>query len=571
MGRSEISTKIKWDRVVLMIAAAVAFAAWMPMVSMHGINLGADGTFHLSRIESLADALRQNIFPVKIHPEMEHGCGYGCGLFYSDVFLYFPALLMLIGVHLVTAYKIYVLAVFFLAFMVMYESEMLLTDNYGVSLMAAGLAVFSSSLWHSVYVMFSLGNYSAMVFMPAAIAGFTAVVDQSGEYDKSASKRHKYFLMILGFSGLMFTHTLSLLFTFCVCTVILLMNLDSLVKKPVLLLKLAASAAIVLGITAEYWMPMAEQFNAAEYKVSVPYLEPVNEVESFSSLVLGQRYGLLFFVLLIITSMAEVYSLFVKRGKTGAGLKTLRNCMILTVIAWILPALASWRWFWMVMNRKLMFVQVPARFMYIDSVITIMLFGMMLTACDIDPAKVWKREALIAAVLVICAAVSYSIFIPINMRADRKIFSDKKITDEYFGDGDGGMEWLPLNMGRDSLLEYQKAYADNGDGADGTKLNGDTLYQVYLMSDHKWYDIPYVYYKGYHAYLDNGEELRTDENTVSGKVRVYMPENAEDIIRITVCYRKTAIQKLSYIISFISIVGVMICIWWDNGTNKKNS
>ena len=63
-----------------------------------------DLTFQLSRISSIADAFRLGEFP-RVYPNYFEGYGYANGLFYGDILLYIPALLVVLGMKVVTAYK----------------------------------------------------------------------------------------------------------------------------------------------------------------------------------------------------------------------------------------------------------------------------------------------------------------------------------------------------------------------------------------------------------------------------------------------------------------------------------
>ena len=88
------------------------------------------------------------------------------------------------------------------------------------------------------------------------------------------------------------------------------------------------------------------------------------------------------------------------------------------------------------------------------------------------------------------------------------------------------------------------------------------MFDVWVMLDKEYYDMPYVYYYGYHAYLmdDNGavkKELLCDKaSDNNGLLRVFMPEE-NGVGRIIVTYRKTLIQKVAYCISFISVISVL--------------
>lgn len=136
------------------------------------------------------------------------------------------------------------------------------------------------------------------------------------------------------------------------------------------------------------------------------------------------------------------------------------------------------------------------------------------------------------------------------------------ITDQIPGLG-AGEEWLPDDADRIGLHEPNKSYDPDGSGADGFKHDHGKYYEVYVLMDKAYYDVPYLYYKGYEAYLldDTGapiERLDVGKSDRLAYVRVYMPQGREGIGHIMVTYRKTTIQKAAYVMNTIAIIGLMV-------------
>lgn len=73
--------------------------------------IGHDLHFHLYRIQGIADALAKGDFPVRMQYTQLYGYGYPVSICYGDLFLYFPALLVLLGVPVLCAYTIFALVV----------------------------------------------------------------------------------------------------------------------------------------------------------------------------------------------------------------------------------------------------------------------------------------------------------------------------------------------------------------------------------------------------------------------------------------------------------------------------
>ena len=98
--------KILWidKKKIFIICSGIALMLLIaiPLLppSLYRIGGGHDISFHLMRIEGLAEGLKMGQFPVKIQPAWYEGFGYGCSVFYGDLFLYIPACLRLLGVSL---------------------------------------------------------------------------------------------------------------------------------------------------------------------------------------------------------------------------------------------------------------------------------------------------------------------------------------------------------------------------------------------------------------------------------------------------------------------------------------
>ena len=82
----------KWlykNGVIAVGMLALLFVTELPM-TMNYIPKGYDLRFHYYRLYSIAEGLRDGLFPVKIQPEWFNGYGYATGIFYGDIFLSWP-------------------------------------------------------------------------------------------------------------------------------------------------------------------------------------------------------------------------------------------------------------------------------------------------------------------------------------------------------------------------------------------------------------------------------------------------------------------------------------------------
>ena len=93
-------------RLGFAIFCIVMLVVLSPMITRM-LPIGHDWKFQLLRLESLKAGLQSGQFPVRMDPVFFNGFGYASSLFYPDFLLYIPAVLQLLGVSLVSSYKIF--------------------------------------------------------------------------------------------------------------------------------------------------------------------------------------------------------------------------------------------------------------------------------------------------------------------------------------------------------------------------------------------------------------------------------------------------------------------------------
>ena len=79
--------KIYWLLLLLVCTLIIS----QPCFGMQFAS-GDDTIFHMNRIEGIKEGLLAGQFPVRIHGYQLNGYGFASGIFYPDIFLYFPAI-----------------------------------------------------------------------------------------------------------------------------------------------------------------------------------------------------------------------------------------------------------------------------------------------------------------------------------------------------------------------------------------------------------------------------------------------------------------------------------------------
>lgn len=187
-----------------LLAATVAFSSLLLL--QNGNFSGHDWLFHLSRIEFIADTLRDGQFPVRVYTSARNGFGYGTPLFYGQLLLYIPALLRLLGFTVQQAMYAYMWGVNAATVGICYVCLHKIFGRRGLAV--AGTMLYSLC-WYRLYCLYTrtaVGEYTAMLFLPVLAYGLWRLYGPDGQARRSA-----WLPLMLAFTGFVQTHMLSLL------------------------------------------------------------------------------------------------------------------------------------------------------------------------------------------------------------------------------------------------------------------------------------------------------------------------------------------------------------------------
>lgn len=520
-----------------------------------GIRQGSDEPFHLARILSLADAIRAGIFPVKIHPQLCYGMGYGVGFFYDNAMLYFPALLIIAGVSLEVAYKLFALLVFILMTVSMYYSCLRLTGNRMVSSLCAAIYPLTNRIIIQLYFDFTIGNFCAAVFLPLAIAGVYIYL-RKGNDGKSGLG-----MFVIGFTGLLYTHAITTLLAFFVCVFIILFNIQRLFhgKK---FIWLGMATIYTLMLTAAYWLPMWQQFHCQLLKVKAPWTTEEENVMPIAGVLADPKgAGTAVVIAWLCCILYIIYSLCNRKSKNMEKLKEAFQFWIIGTIFLLLPC---WHEFWHLLNTRIMVIQFPARLFLQATVLILFAFAVICSICS-DSAKTRKTETFVTACasIAICVCSAYIVLVELYIPSVR----DGQINDEIINEVEtysvagvgAGQEWLPIETDI-YALESRKdiSIADDGTEVTGSRTNYSREYSFEADLSKEYYEAPVIYYRGYTAVDDKGNTYSVDESYHTGLLKIFMPEGRSGKATIHVSYKGTKYQIMAYAISVIALLGPII-------------
>lgn len=286
------------EALFLLALLSGALVASAPFFSSHAV-MGFDIYFHLARIEGIKEGLLSGQFPVRLHAFQFHGYGYPAGIFYPDLFLYFPALLRLFGVPLVLSYNIYGVCVNIATVFVSFFSFSALLKSRKAGFAAA---LFYTGFFYrltSLYSRSAIGEVTAMAFLPLALVSLWLLLHRACGW---------WPLFVLSVTGVMSSHILTSILVFFACIIICLASLSALRQREV---RVALFKALVFILMINLWfiVPFVSFYTAIPFHLKNSL---ASDLETTAGS-LGALMPLQFFTgwtLLIIIALAAVRFIF---------------------------------------------------------------------------------------------------------------------------------------------------------------------------------------------------------------------------------------------------------------------
>lgn len=257
------------QQVVFWALTASVFLAFFPYMTDY-IFRGHDSLFHIARINNLKNTLLTDAsLPVRIQSNWLCDHGYAVSLFYSDLFLLFPALLMMLGFPAMTAYKLFVFAALAATALIAYFAfKKCVRDEYS-ALIGSVFYLLAPYHIYNFYERAAVGEFLAMTFYPLVACGlYLLYTEETGSADY---RKHKWYI-VWGMTCILQSHLLS------AEMITLLMALFCAVFwrrtfRRQTLLQLAEATGIVLLINAWFWLPMLYMMNCNVYHLNLTDVE----------------------------------------------------------------------------------------------------------------------------------------------------------------------------------------------------------------------------------------------------------------------------------------------------------
>ena len=249
-------------RQILFGIGVIAFLASIPYF-YDGMISGADLTYHLHRIEGVKDGLLTGQFPVRLEPRWVFDHGYANGIFYCNLFLYFPALLRMAGFTLTESYAFYCIALNLATAAIAWYCFNGIFGDRIIGLVCSALYTLSTFRFFKLVMVGAVGEGSAFTFLPLVVYGIYLVFEK----DVEDREFHKSWIVLgLGYAGLIQTHVLT-----CEITALITVMFCLIYIRRVFVWQrfrqLVCGAFLALGLGSWYLIPFVDYYLTQDVRI----------------------------------------------------------------------------------------------------------------------------------------------------------------------------------------------------------------------------------------------------------------------------------------------------------------
>lgn len=558
------SSYIRDNKKLIGILMMVAFLASIPAF-MYGFGLGHDTGFHLVRMEGIAEGLKAGEFPVKMNSVFDDAYGYPVDIFYPNLLLYIPAVLRVIGFSITTAYKVYIVLINIMTVVFAYVCGSKFFSDNKIAIIAAAAYTCSSYRLENLWVRQSLGEYTAMAFLPIIALAMWNIYTLGTE-DKAFKAGSG--LLAFGMLGLLYSHVLSTEMTAVILVVIALVYFKRTfqVKRFIALVKAVVIFALVgfafIAPFLDYFFNTNNCIRASgedmhyiqERGVYInDYFAFFRNVFGYDSIHSSQRMQLTPGFVLMTALLIGIFLMIMGKADKRMKMVTITSVILLFV------SLSAFPWNQLVSKttvfNMLAAIEFPWRFIGDATLFLSILLGLIVEYAaqnGFEPGKVLSAVS-IGIVLVVGSFVSMY-----SQGIMQTYYIDTAEIPSYTGgkvSPVNGVEYL-LSGTDIEILDYE-IVTENGTAEIASENGVDMVLDVDMQGTGTIL-IPRFAYLYYDIIDDNGN-VYGYESGDNNKMLIHVPGQYKGDIKVDFCIpRKWRLCELVSLVSVLAWIGILV-------------
>ena len=548
-----MKNKIKDYLIILFFAIIIS----IPMLNKNFNIYVDDGVQHIARLMGTAQSIEEGqIIPV-IMSNFCNGFGYSWNIFYSPITAYIPLIFSIFTNSFELMLKLFIILVSFLSGISIYEFVKKISNNRYAGLLSSAIYIFAPYRLTDMYIRIAISELTSFIFIPIVFQGMYNILNSE---EKSFKKS---LILTLGATGLILTHIVIAMYTAIFCTIYLILNIKKLKDRKILKL-LIINILLIVVLTSFYTFPLLEHKFNTNYEVfengrmertEVLIYYKVNFLELIYSgkNTMNFEIGLISIIGLVLTILAY------KKVENDT-----KKIYWFSLITGVLCVIMSLNFF--------PFEKLPAILKMIQFTFRLLEFSSFFFAviAGINYCLVIKNFNI--KDVIVLGTISFLLIVPNYTKLDfEKQWSEEKLwpsvaVTEKTGRvhaGCASFEYLPSKAFDN--LEYIKnrknnVYIISGNAiiSNEQKQGINMTFDVSNVEENTVIELPYIYYLGYNIKITNnyGEIIKANVfESNNGFVAFNLPMDSSNVV---VKYTGTLIMKITYIVSFITFIGLII-------------
>jgi hypothetical protein len=515
---------------------------------------GHDSYFHLRRLQALMDGMGNNPFLIYTDYTAIEGYGYFTKAFYPDAML-IPFAFVGNLTNLAFAYQSMLFTMTVLCGLFTYMAVNRIYKSGYAAMMAALFYTFAVYRLLDIYHRGALGEAMSFTFIPIAFLGL---------YEIIRGDCRKWYILTIGFSLLLFTHAIATFMMAFTAVIFLLIYYKSLIREPKRILFLFVAALVSIPVAGYYLFPLIEQLSSnVFYYQSKPLMSVEDGILGTYAIFRGMFSGIIYsergFIpgigLILTCAIALRLFVYAKSAK-------LRSVDTGVFIGLFFIFISSFLYPWKVFPfSKLDIIQIPWRLYEYSSFLFAVAGGYYISLILKSNVRRFFATGLLVAMTLILMANDAEMYQ--NYRSSAGIKKEALPENNYHLIG---LEYLPAKV---PSLAYLVARGDSvkssgqAAGIENFRRDRGMISFSVESGGTKTLELPLIYYKGYTA-KQNNVELAVSESK-NGLVQI-VTTGAGDV---KVYYGGTFVQKLSWFVSLLSILGLCLYIFVFRKKSRK--